>query len=284
MSRRSRLVLGISVATLALAQACSCSDEGEEASNVPGTGGQGTGGSAGDASQDGLIFPDGSGGDTSVTCPGGCPEGRFASTGSASLRRLAPTTTTARTTPTASRGLDASRGVSPRGRTPIRRARSACLPGISLQPSSASSAPPAGDPFPNHKDVQATPVVVNFNAPGQGPPSIVSPFTATVVSSYTENQGVVRVLRGDNCQLEANLAVVRADTRASSSLLRRWPLAIWTATARPRSSRTLPMAPSSRSRARQESGASSGSRRPDWAADSGPDRPSTISTTTACPR
>ncbi len=70
---------------------------------------------------------------------------------------------------------------------------------------------PATDPYPSYVDVQATPIVVNFNqAPGtdagvSGPPSIVAPFTVPVASSYTENAGVIRVLRGTDCSLEANL-------------------------------------------------------------------------------
>jgi hypothetical protein len=67
------------------------------------------------------------------------------------------------------------------------------------------------DPYPTYVDVQATPIVVNFNqAPGtdagtNGPPSIIAPFTVPVVGSYTENMGVIRVLSGANCGLEANL-------------------------------------------------------------------------------
>ncbi|HVY45921.1 MAG TPA: VCBS repeat-containing protein, partial [Minicystis sp.] len=68
------------------------------------------------------------------------------------------------------------------------------------------SAAPPGDPFPNHVDVQSTPVVVNFHKPADsGPPSILASFTATVVNSYTEELGVIRILRGDDCTLEANL-------------------------------------------------------------------------------
>jgi hypothetical protein len=69
----------------------------------------------------------------------------------------------------------------------------------------------AGDAFPTYVDVQATPVVVNFNqAPGtdagvSGPPSIIAPFTVPVAGSYTESMGVIRVLRGTDCTLEANL-------------------------------------------------------------------------------
>ncbi|MFO0757141.1 MAG: VCBS repeat-containing protein [Byssovorax sp.] len=65
---------------------------------------------------------------------------------------------------------------------------------------------PDGDPFPAHVDVQGTPIVVNFNVPASaGKPSIAASFTATVVGGYTEDQGVIRVLRGNDCTLEANL-------------------------------------------------------------------------------
>jgi hypothetical protein len=68
------------------------------------------------------------------------------------------------------------------------------------------AAAPANDPFPEHVDVQGTPIVVNFNKPANaGPPSIIAAFTATVPGGYTENLGVARVLRGDDCTLEANL-------------------------------------------------------------------------------
>jgi hypothetical protein len=71
-----------------------------------------------------------------------------------------------------------------------------------------ATAPP-GDPFPDHLDVQATPIVVNFNRPGAdgsiGPPSIVVPFTATVAGGYTEILGIIRVLKGTDCSLLANI-------------------------------------------------------------------------------
>ncbi|MFT3775786.1 MAG: VCBS repeat-containing protein [Minicystis sp.] len=89
----------------------------------------------------------------------------------------------------------------------------ASTPGV-LQPRvrcEFSVAPP-NDPFPGHVDVQGTPIVVNFNKPASlGPPSIAASFTATVVANYTEDLGVVRVLRGTDCTLEANLGGVDLD-------------------------------------------------------------------------
>ena len=56
--------------------------------------------------------------------------------------------------------------------------------------------PIAGDAFPNHVDVQTTPVVVRFG-PAATPPSIVAPFTEPVpftgtLDNYTEHLGVLR--------------------------------------------------------------------------------------------
>ena len=74
------------------------------------------------------------------------------------------------------------------------------------------SVAPAGDPFQGHVDVQGTPIVVNFNVPASaGSPSIAASFTATVPGNYTEDLGVIRVLRGTDCSLEANLGGVDLD-------------------------------------------------------------------------
>jgi hypothetical protein len=84
-------------------------------------------------------------------------------------------------------------------------------PTVSCQFPAADGGVPASDPFPGYVDVQATPIVVNFNQVAgtdggvSGPPSIVVPFTVPVAGNYTENAGVVRVLRGTDCSIEANL-------------------------------------------------------------------------------
>src|SRR5262245_53870619 len=86
-------------------------------------------------------------------------------------------------------------------------------PGI-LQPKvrCAFDTVPPGDSFPGHIDVQGTPIVVNFNtAANPGPPSIAASFTATVINNYTEDLGVIRVLRGTDCSLEVNLGGVDLD-------------------------------------------------------------------------
>jgi CARDB len=202
---RRRLVFGLLATTFALAQACSCSDSGDEtASNKPGTGGGG--GSSGDSSTDGLVFPDGNGGDASTTCDGGCPEGEVCSNGFCVPQNPCTDDEDCQN----DTYCDPASGCVPWGQPPTKTFDPNCevgLPPGNLAPKVKCefTTPPAGDPFPNHRDVQATPVVVNFNAGGTGVPSIVAPFTATVVNNYTEDLGVIRVLRGDDCSLEANL-------------------------------------------------------------------------------
>ncbi len=70
---------------------------------------------------------------------------------------------------------------------------------------------PVGDPFPNHVDVQGTPVVTSFDPVNGAPPSIAVSFTATVPANYTEDLGVIRVLSGQDCSLQANLGGVDLD-------------------------------------------------------------------------
>lgn len=68
--------------------------------------------------------------------------------------------------------------------------------------------PIPNDPFPNHVDVQATPIVVRF---GAAAPSILAPFTVPVADNYTEDRGVLRILRGTDCTQEAVLGGVDLD-------------------------------------------------------------------------
>ncbi len=83
------------------------------------------------------------------------------------------------------------------------------------------AAAPAGDPFPGHVDVQSTPVVATFDGIIEGPSSIAATFTATVVSNYTEDLGVIRVISGQDCTLQQNLGggVVTSDYLVSSATL-----------------------------------------------------------------
>ena len=184
---------------LGFTQACSCSDDEGAASN------ENTGGSAGmDAGADGITLGDAQ--NDGKTCPGGCPEGQFCNNGFC-------VTQTACTDDEDCQNdtyCDPAVGCIPWGQPPGKDFDPSCQTGLppgNFAPTVKCefSTPPAGDPFPDHRDVQATPMVVNFNPGLAGTPSIVAPFTATVVSSYTEDLGVIRVLRGDDCTLEANL-------------------------------------------------------------------------------
>ncbi len=66
--------------------------------------------------------------------------------------------------------------------------------------------PIAGNAFPDHGDVQATPMVARLYGPTE-PPSIVVPFEKWVgppgSSNYTEDLGVIRVLKGSDCSEQA---------------------------------------------------------------------------------
>jgi hypothetical protein len=86
--------------------------------------------------------------------------------------------------------------------------------------------PAAADPFATYLDVQATPIVVNFNPIDPdgglptGAPSIVAPFTVPVSTSYTENLGVLRVLSGKDCSQQAALgsgSIITSAMRSSTT-------------------------------------------------------------------
>lgn len=196
--RRTARLMAAAWLAIGVTQACSCGDDGEAASN------ENTGGSAGDAGPDGITIGDSA--SDAKGCPGGCPEGQFCSNGFC----VTQTSCTDDEDCQNDTYCDPSVGCIPWGQPPEKTHDPSCqvgLPPGNFAPSVKCefSTPPAGDPFPSHRDVQATPMVVDFNAPGTGVPSIVAPFTATVVQNYTEDLGVIRVLRGDDCTLEANL-------------------------------------------------------------------------------
>ncbi len=70
---------------------------------------------------------------------------------------------------------------------------------------------PEGDAFPQALRVQATPTVARLR-PTDASPSIVVPFTAKTGGSNTDTtQGVIRVLRGSDCALIANIGGVDTD-------------------------------------------------------------------------
>jgi hypothetical protein len=196
-ARVGLVVVALTVATSALLEACSCSSSSDGASgDATGSGGDGGG----------IAVGNGGAGAGPAECTEPCAEEEVCSHGvCVPLLPCANDDECQNDT-----YCDPAVGCLPwQERDPAHDETcvNAFTPGI-LSPAVKCefSAAPAGDPFPGHVDVQGTPIVVNFNKPAQvGPPSIVASFTATVVGSYTEELGVVRVLRGDDCTLEANL-------------------------------------------------------------------------------
>jgi hypothetical protein len=193
VARSLGLGAALSVA-FALIQACGESSTAAERDQHGGTGG-GSGGGFGIDS-----------GSQPSSCPGGCPEGSICNNGFCVTQTACGDDNDCQN----DSYCQPNAGCVPWGQPPEKTHDPSCQVGLTpgnFAPSVKCefSTPPAGDPFPDHRDVQATPMVVNFNAKSGGVPSIVAPFTATVVGSYTEQLGVIRILRGDDCTLEANL-------------------------------------------------------------------------------
>ncbi|MCA9632920.1 MAG: hypothetical protein KC766_34950 [Myxococcales bacterium] len=163
----------------------------------------GTAGAAGSANGGTLNVDAGVGGTSSNDCPGGCPEGRFCSNGVCVLQTQCSADDDCQNDSHCELGT----GCVPWGPGEKDDTCQVAIPPGNFAPSIKCefSEAPSGDPFPSHVDVQATPMVVNFNAQSGGTPSIVVPFTYTIPGGYAEGEGVVRVLRGDDCTLEANL-------------------------------------------------------------------------------
>ncbi|AKT37185.1 FG-GAP repeat domain-containing protein [Chondromyces crocatus] len=205
VGRRVRWLLSLGMLTVlsvGSSQGCSCS--GDEGPNgVPSGGAGGTGGD-GDG---GTLLP-GTGGapPTPVSCDEPCEQGNICSHGTCVplLPCEGDDDCSNDTTCVPGEGcLPWDQGMPPYDEACINViAAGIFAPKVKCE----FTAAPAGDPFPGHLDVQATPIVVNFNVPSNaGPPSIAASFTVTVQSSFTEDQGVIRVLRGTDCSLEANL-------------------------------------------------------------------------------
>lgn len=205
MTRLPLAVLFLSLPAL-LCSACSCSSEGDSAS--PPTPGADAGDDApADVSTDPVTPFDTGQPDGDNNCPGGCDEGEICSHG-----QCVPASDCLDDNDCSNDSYcDPATGCVPWGTPPGKTHDPACMyvvPAGQFAPTircEFSVAPP-GDPFPDHLDVQATPVVVNFNQPASsGSPSIVAPFTATVPGNYTEGMGVIRILRGTDCTVEAVL-------------------------------------------------------------------------------
>lgn len=77
------------------------------------------------------------------------------------------------------------------------------------------AAAPGGDPFPEHLDVEATPLVASFTTPAELPAaSIVATFAPPGSALYSE-VGVIRILRGDDCSQQAVLGGTDLDADAA---------------------------------------------------------------------
>jgi CARDB len=211
MKRQVLLSILPVVVFLGAASAVAACDGGSDASG-PGGGGTGATAGAGGTAGDGGSFTVGSGG-ASVECTTPCEQGQICSHGVCIPGQACSTDddcdndtycedgqcapweqATPQHDPTCVY-VTAAGILSPRVRCEFAKA-------------------PDGDAFPAHVDVQGTPIVVNFNGfqtvPDSDPvpigtPSIAASFTATVPGGYTENLGVLRVLSGADCSLEANL-------------------------------------------------------------------------------
>ena len=206
--------LALASSSLLLCSACSCSGDEDSSANPP-DGGTITGDASPDvdASGDGYTPFDAPQGETSNDCPGGCDEGEICSHGQCVPMISCTDDNDCRN----DSYCDPTVGCVPWEDPPGHSHDPNCVyvvPAGQFAPTVRCefSAAEANDPFPQHLDVQATPVVVNFNQPpSSGPPSIVAPFTATVAANYTEGLGILRILRGSDCSVEANLGGVDVD-------------------------------------------------------------------------
>lgn len=192
---------------------CVASCGGSDDSNVsppPGAGGSSADasgdGASGNGAEDGFVPIDTGSPDSQDDCPQGCDEGEICSHGVCVLSADCETDDDC----WYDSYCDPPSGCVPWGSPEDKTHDPNCIyetpPGIFAPKTKCEfSSTPLGDPFPSHLDVQATPMVADFDGDGGDPPSIVVPFTATVPGSYSENLGVIRVLRGTDCALQANL-------------------------------------------------------------------------------
>jgi hypothetical protein len=191
--------------------ACGSSNNSNGFASADGGAGDGTSGDDGSSSgSDGQMFgTDSSGGPGQNTCDAGCPMGLTCDDGVC----LPPQSSCV-----ANSGCEDDTYCS----------KGKCIPygpgNVTNDPSCKQVTPPgafaptvlcefsqvpAGDPFPGFLDVQATPIVVNFDKQSEGNaaiPSIVVPMEVDVPGGYTENRGILRILRGNDCTLITNLA------------------------------------------------------------------------------
>jgi hypothetical protein len=191
--------------------ACGSSNKGLPGGSGFGTEGGTTGGDGGPGFGD-----DGPGGKNAPTCDAGCPMGTTCDYGVCLPPQAACVTNGDCEDDTyCSNGQCVPYGSAPMNMTNDPTCSQAVSPGAFAPTVFCEFATaPANDPFPTFLDVQATPIVVAFDKATEGAaaiPSIIAPFTATVPGSYTENRGILRILSGKDCTLQANLAGVDLD-------------------------------------------------------------------------
>ncbi|MGH7295926.1 MAG: hypothetical protein ACRELB_13375, partial [Polyangiaceae bacterium] len=181
-----------------------------------GDGGSSSGGDGGFSGDSPHFGDDGPGGNPQQTCDAGCPNGTTCDFGVCLPPQPACVTNGDCQDDTyCSAGQCVPYGSPPANATNDPGCKQSVPPGAFAPTVRCEfSSAPAGDPFPQHLDVQATPVVVSFDKVLEGTsaiPSIVAPFTATVPGGYTEVQGIVRILKGTDCSLQANLGGIDLD-------------------------------------------------------------------------
>ena len=212
MTSRTKPVLTVLVAsTLSFCTGCSCSGDEDSTAEAPPGSSQDAGTDASTDAPDDSVNPFDTGqGDVDNNCPGGCDEGEICSHG-----QCVPFTSCDDDNDCKNDSYcDPDTGCVPWGDPTHDPDCVYVVPAGQFAPNVRCefSQADATDPFPQHLDVQATPVVVNFNNPASsGPPSIVAPFTATVPGNYTEGMGVLRILRGTDCTVEAVLGGTDVD-------------------------------------------------------------------------
>ena len=194
------------VAALGVAMACGSSDSNTYSPGDDGGIGSDDGGTFGDGPSFGGDGP----GNPSITCEAGCPMGTVCNSGVC----LPPMPACVTNGDCEDDTYCASSSCVPYGSPPQNVTHDpmckqvvppgAFAPKVFCEFATA----PAGDPFPMHLDVQATPIVVAFDKKLEGSnaiPSIVAPFTAHVDQGYTETLGIIRILKGSDCSLQTNL-------------------------------------------------------------------------------
>ncbi len=198
--------LGVAVAIAACGSSNNSGPTGDD-------GGAGDGSLASDGRIDGPMFgTDSGGGPGQNTCDAGCPMGLVCDYGVCEPMQPACVTNADCQDDTYCKGgMCVPYGYG--GVTNDPACHQAVAPG-QFAPSVVCefTSAPNGDPFATFLDVQATPIVVNFDKSSPTSiPSIVVPFTATVAGGYTENRGIIRILKGKDCSLLTNLGGVDLD-------------------------------------------------------------------------